>query len=263
VINSSFNALCDANFPTRCATISAGGALSIGGSITATSGAVATAGAPTYVEGTTNPLSANLGGALRVTGSISATSSAKATAADPTYVEATDNPFSIDLNGYQRTKVKALSGAFAAGAISDGADVVEGSKSDAKSTATDATAVSIMQVLKEISFMEQTPAVQPASQSGVWNVGIASGSVAITGNVPVTQVTSPWVVSGAVTQGGAPWSVSQSGAWSVGQTGAPWSVTGSGSAGAAAAGVVTVQGITSMTPLLKKSCPRPTSTSSV
>jgi hypothetical protein len=47
----------------------------------------------------------------------------------------------------------------------------------------------------------------------------------------VTQCTSPWVVSGTVTanQGGAPWSVSQSGAWTVtaNQGTSPW-VTGFG-----------------------------------
>ena len=42
--------------------------------------------------------------------------------------------------------------------IADGSDVTLGAKADAKSTATDATAVSIMQVLKEISYMEQNPA---------------------------------------------------------------------------------------------------------
>lgn len=54
----------------------------------------------------------------------------------------------------------------------------------------------------------------------------------------VTQSTSPWVVSGTVTanQGGAPWSVSQSGTWNVGlnagsntigsvtQAGGPWTI---------------------------------------
>lgn len=50
------------------------------------------------------------------------------------------------------------SGAVASGAIADGANVTLGAKADARSTATDATAVTAMQVLKEISYMEQNPA---------------------------------------------------------------------------------------------------------
>lgn len=42
--------------------------------------------------------------------------------------------------------------------IIDGGDVTLGAKADARSTATDTTAVTIMSVLKEISFMEQNPA---------------------------------------------------------------------------------------------------------
>src|SRR6266550_3836933 len=42
--------------------------LKVAGSFSATASAVATAAAPSYVEGTTNPLSMNLAGALRVTG---------------------------------------------------------------------------------------------------------------------------------------------------------------------------------------------------
>lgn len=47
---------------------------------------------------------------------------------------------------------------------------------------------------------------------------------------PVTQSTSPWVVSGTVTanQGSPPWSVSQSGTWTVQQGTPPWSVSQSG-----------------------------------
>ena len=40
-------------------------------------------------------------------------------------------------------------------AVADGADVTQGAKADAKDSATDATAISIMQVLKQISFSTQ------------------------------------------------------------------------------------------------------------
>ena len=57
------------------------------------------------------------------------------------------------------------SGAAVSGAFADGSNVTLGAKADAKSTATDTTAVTIMQVLKEISAMAQAPAALPANQS--------------------------------------------------------------------------------------------------
>lgn len=50
------------------------------------------------------------------------------------------------------------SGAIAVGAIVDGADVTQGAKADARSVATDTTPITIMSVLKEISYMAQNPA---------------------------------------------------------------------------------------------------------
>lgn len=111
------------------------------------------------------------------------------------------------------------SGAFASGSISDGAMVTLGAKADAKSTATDTTAITIMQVLKECSAMLQAPAALPANQSvnvaqinghtaleggtnggvGVGGLGAAAASVA--GN-PVRigglgRTTTPTIVSSA------------------------------------------------------------------
>jgi hypothetical protein len=57
--------------------------------------------------------------------------------------------------------------------IADGQGVTLGAKADAKSTATDTTAVSIMQVLKEISFMEQTPASRAVTNGGTFAVQAA------------------------------------------------------------------------------------------
>jgi hypothetical protein len=70
VINQ-YNAVCDANFPTRCATVNSDGTLATGGPGGASgSGALgaakATAADPVYVEGSVNPLSQNLGGYQRV-----------------------------------------------------------------------------------------------------------------------------------------------------------------------------------------------------
>lgn len=47
-------------------------------------------------------------------------------------------------------------------------NTVFGAKTDAKSTATDATSVSAMQVLKEISAMEQAPASRPVTNAGTF-----------------------------------------------------------------------------------------------
>lgn len=62
------------------------------------------------------------------------------------------------------------SGAAVAGSFADGALVTLGAKADAKSTATDTTAITIMQVLKEISFMEQTPASRAVTNAGTFAV---------------------------------------------------------------------------------------------
>lgn len=68
------------------------------------------------------------------------------------------------------------SGAFASGAISDGADVTLGAKADNRATTTDTTAVTIMQVLKEISYMEQNP----ASRAVTGTVAVSNPTTTIT-----------------------------------------------------------------------------------
>ncbi len=104
------------------------------------------------------------------------TTDAKSTATDGTSVSIMQvlkeisymeqNPASRAVTGtfYQGTQPVSLasaqiaSGAYATGSIGDGADVTQGAKADAKNTATDSTAITIMQVLKQISYMEQNPA---------------------------------------------------------------------------------------------------------
>lgn len=67
----------------------------------------------------------------------------------------------------------------------DGANVTLGAKADAKSTATDTTAVSVVSVLKEISFMEQNPASRAVTNAGTFAVQEATIDATI-----VTQGTS-------------------------------------------------------------------------
>jgi hypothetical protein len=65
------------------------------------------------------------------------------------------------------TVISGGGGGGGAATIADGADVTQGAKADAKSTATDTTAVSIMSVLKEISFMLQNPASISATNGSI------------------------------------------------------------------------------------------------
>jgi hypothetical protein len=58
--------------------------------------------------------------------------------------------------------------------IADGANVTLGAKADAKSTATDTTAVTAMSVLKEISAMEQAPASRAVTNAGTFAVQAAA-----------------------------------------------------------------------------------------
>ncbi|MDD5406988.1 MAG: hypothetical protein PHE73_08640 [Sulfurovaceae bacterium] len=70
-----------------------------------------------------------------------------------------------------------------ASTIADGASVTLGAKADAKSTATDTTAVSIMSVLKEISAMEQAPASRAVTNAGTFAVQAAATLAAETTKV--------------------------------------------------------------------------------
>ncbi len=81
----------------------------------------------------------------------------------------------------------------------DGANVTLGAKADAKSTATDTTAVSAMSVLKQISASVQAPPSQAVTNAGTFAVQatLASETTKVIGTV--NQGTSPWVTSNATT----------------------------------------------------------------
>ena len=99
------------------------------------------------------------------------------------------------------------SGAAVSGAFADGSNVTLGAKTDAKSTATDGTSITIMQVLKEISAMEQAPASRAVtaavgspifatltpSATGGWTSMLATssdGSTALTGTAQVIKASA-------------------------------------------------------------------------
>lgn len=62
------------------------------------------------------------------------------------------------------------SGAVVSGAFVDGSIVTLGAKTDAKSTATDATSITVMQVLKQISASVQAPPSQAVTNAGTFAV---------------------------------------------------------------------------------------------
>lgn len=74
--------------------------------------------------------------------------------------------------------ITSAAGGGSAVTIIDGGDVTQGTTTDARSTATDATGVTLMQVFKEISFMEQTPASRAVTNAGTFAVQVAGVSTA-------------------------------------------------------------------------------------
>ncbi len=79
-------------------------------------------------------------------------------------------------------------------AEADGANVTLGAKADAKSTATDTTAISVMSVLKQISASVQAPPSQAVTNAGTFATQstLAAETTKVIGTV--NQGTSPWVV---------------------------------------------------------------------
>lgn len=88
------------------AEISAAFPLPVNATVNASAAALANTSAPSYLDGTTNPLSADLTGALRITGTINASSSMHATTAAPSYTNNTDNALSSNLTGDLRVIAK-------------------------------------------------------------------------------------------------------------------------------------------------------------
>lgn len=67
--------------------------------------------------------------------------------------------------------------------IPDGRDATQGAKADAKSTATDNTPATLMQVFKEISFMAQNPAGVGATGAAVPAAAVYTGAGNAAGNL--------------------------------------------------------------------------------
>lgn len=99
---------------------------------------------------------------------------------------------SVDVTGTLCTA--AGGGGGGAVTIADGAAVTIGAKADNKSTATDTTAISLISIMKEISFMEQNPASR-----AVTNVGTFATQSAIT--AAASSIAAGAFVSGSILSG--------------------------------------------------------------
>lgn len=90
--------------------VNSDGSINVTGAISAETSAVATAAAPSYVEGTENPLSMDLSGQLRVTGG-GGSSGALVNTASPTYGDGDTEPLSLNEKGGLRVLPQTPDGA--------------------------------------------------------------------------------------------------------------------------------------------------------
>lgn len=228
----------------RAINIDANGNIGISGSISVTGNSAASA-TGSAVPANAGYTGANVAGTLR---GLTATNTS-------------GSVYALDVNVVAGATTGAVT-------IADGGDATQGAKADAKSTATDTTAITIMQVLKEISFMEQNPASRAVTGTVTANAGTGTFAVSIADAADVTlgakaDAKSTATDTTAVTvmqvlkeisfmeQTPASRAVTNSGTFAVqaAQSGT-WVVVGAGTAGSASGGVLTVQGAASMTKLL-------------
>lgn len=214
-------------------------------------GGKVTTAAPTYVTGNLNALSLTTLGGLRVDG-VYATGTANATAADamvngayvttaaPTYTTGQLNSLSLNTSGGLR-----IDGVSATGATTGSTAVLSGG---AVTTAAPAYTTGQMDPLSLTT-------VGGLRVDGVYPQATANGSA------PDVMVSGGYVTTAAPTYTTGqlnPLSLDTSGnlrvnvtntTLAVTQSTSPWIVAGGGTAGTAATGVVTVQGISGMTPI--------------
>jgi hypothetical protein len=212
----------------------------VSGTVTASQGTAANLNATVVGTGTfatqsaiTAASSAIADGAMVTVGS---KADAKSTATDTTSVSIMSVLKQISAS-VQAPPSQAVTnaGTFAVQAAeADGANVTLGAKADAKSTATDTTAVSAMSVLKQISASVQAPPSQAVTNAGTFATqsaitaasgsiasgAIASGAVAsgafASGSIGSGAIASGAIASGAVASGAYG---SDSGSFGVGSTG--------------------------------------------
>lgn len=94
------------------------------------------------------------------------------TDADETITDPSSNgSITSFLKGLHTRLAAGIAATLASGAAADGAIATLGAKADNKSAATDTTAITAMQILKEISYMLQNPAALAAGENHLGAVG--------------------------------------------------------------------------------------------
>lgn len=87
--------------------------------------------------------------------------------------------------------------------VADAANVTLGAKADAKSTATDTTAITVMQVLKEISAMEQAPASRAVTNAGTFATQstLSAETTKVIGTVNIASAQTVGIAAGSAVIG--------------------------------------------------------------
>ncbi len=163
----------------------AGGAVTVAGTVAVTGAIAATQGTSPWVvsnsgifavqDSTAEGYLATLAGAISgsaitVSGTVAVTQSTSPWVVSNSGVFAVQEATLDACIASNQVAVSAASGAFASGSVSDGAVVTLGSKADARDAHTDSTPITAMQVLKEISYMAQNPAVVAVTNAGTFAV---------------------------------------------------------------------------------------------
>jgi len=203
------------NVSGQSGAVSAANPLPVTGSFSATSSARATAAAPTYVEGTDNPFSADLGGALRVLATVDTTG--LATSANQTTINTTLGTINTTVGTpFQAGGTAIAVGPAATGTALSGAPVRIG-LSDGTNAQNWLAGIALGDGVNGNNTGAVAPWVwngttwdrMPGTTAGVTVRSPTAANFLVTLPAETTKVigtvnqgTSPWVVSGAVTNAG-------------------------------------------------------------
>lgn len=173
---TQWNELCDWRSPTHCAAVDSNGAVSVTGSISASSSEHSTAAAPSYVEGTDNPLSGDLSGNLRVT--------------NTTAIPAGTNI--IGKVGIDQTTPGTTNGVQINAALPAGANVIGHVIADSGSTTV---------VTGNVTVVQPTASSLNATVVGTGTFATQSAITAASGSIASGAIASGAVASGAFASG--------------------------------------------------------------
>lgn len=282
-IINSYVGVCNPDFPDRCVKPNPDGSVNVSGSISATSAATATSSAPTYSEGVSEPLSQTLSGSLRVDctsgcsggGSQSNASSGVATSSDNNksvswlygFNGTSWDQLQVDASKYLKVAVQAGT-AVIGHVITDSGSVVAATQSGSWNVGQSGSPWGVTG-----SGSAGSPATGVVTVQGIPSGSPVAGNVTFLGSAAInlgsgTIGTGTQRMTVATDQGALP-------AWGLGATAAAvpsgaqytaanksgnltglvmgsandLTVGGAGTAGSASGGVLSVQGVASMTPV--------------